>query len=60
MGRLNTTVHVADETGTYQVFGPGDELPEWAEKAITNPKVWAEEPEQETAPAPKRTRAKKV
>lgn len=58
MGRLNTTVHVADETGTYQVFGPGDELPEWAEKAITNPKVWADEPE--SVPAPKRARAKKV
>ena len=30
------------------VLMPGDPVPEWAEKAITNPKAWAEAP----APGP--------
>ena len=38
--KLITTVHVADDNGTMHVFGPGDEVPGWAEKAITNPDVW--------------------
>ncbi|WP_346536952.1 hypothetical protein [Micromonospora sp. DPT] len=38
--KLNTTVHVADDNGTMHVFGPGDEVPGWAEKKITNPDVW--------------------
>lgn len=38
--KLATTVHVADDNGTMHVFGPGDEVPGWAEKAITNPDVW--------------------
>ena len=38
--KLTTTVHVPDENGTMHVFGPGDEVPGWAEKAITNPDVW--------------------
>ncbi|MFC8182407.1 hypothetical protein ACFULT_26345 [Rhodococcus sp. NPDC057297] len=33
-------VHVADENGTAHVFGPGDSVPEWARKKITNPTVW--------------------
>jgi hypothetical protein len=38
--KLTTTVHVPDENGTMHVFGQGDEVPGWAEKAITNPDVW--------------------
>lgn len=46
MGKLNTFVHVVevDDQGAIQsgTFGPDDELPDWAAKAITNPDVWAE------------------
>jgi hypothetical protein len=55
--KLASTVHVADADGVVQVFGPGDDVPAWAEKAITNPKAWAEdEPED---PKPAASRAKK-
>lgn len=40
MRTLNTYVHAVGENGESQVFGPGDVLPDWARKAITNPKVW--------------------
>jgi hypothetical protein len=48
MGKLNTFVHVHDEDGVSHAFGPDDTLPEWAEKLITNPGVWAEKPEAES------------
>ena len=53
MARLATYVHVQDEKGEPFVFGPPDTVPAWAEKAIANPKAWAEapEPEQDAAPA---------
>lgn len=50
-GRLNTFVHVVEldadgkATGQAAVFGPDDDLPDWAVAAITNPDVWAEAPE---------------
>lgn len=44
MSRLATHVHVADESGTVHVFGPADEVPGWAARAITNPAAWAERP----------------
>ena len=48
MATLNTFVHVTDvdEDGTYRsaVFGPADKVPDWAIRAITNPKVWDGEP----------------
>ena len=47
MAKLNTYVHVHDEDGISHAFGPDDTVPEWAEKAITNPSVWAEAPESE-------------
>lgn len=50
MRKLTTFVHVADEHGSMHVFGPGDEVPGWVEKAITNPDVW-EGAEQASAPA---------
>lgn len=49
MARLNTHVHVVelDEKGNTVrsgVFGPDDEVPDWAVAAITNPDVWADDP----------------
>lgn len=42
--KLNTNVHAVatDKDGNLlsQVFGPDDDVPAWARKAITNPKVW--------------------
>lgn len=34
--------HVAffDDKGNLAQFGPGDDVPEWARKKITNPNVW--------------------
>lgn len=40
MPRLRTTVHVVDLEGRPRAFGPGEHLPDWAAKQITNPKVW--------------------
>lgn len=44
-GRLRTHVHVRGEHGITHVFTPHDEIPEWAARAITNPKAWAEPPQ---------------
>lgn len=46
--KLNTFVHAVerDEQNNVtrsQVFGPDDTVPSWAQKAITNPDVWAGE-----------------
>jgi hypothetical protein len=42
--KLNTYVHAhaVDDKGNVQsqVFGPDDDVPAWAQKAITNPDVW--------------------
>lgn len=40
MPRLRTTVHVTDLEGRTRSFGPGEDLPDWAAKQITNPDVW--------------------
>lgn len=40
MAHLITHVHVQDEDGGSHVFGPGDEVPSWAQVQITNPKAW--------------------
>ncbi|MEV4939555.1 hypothetical protein [Streptomyces zaomyceticus] len=56
MARLATNVHVTDASGTSHVFGPADEVPEWAQVLITNPKAWAEAPStanRSADPAPK-------
>jgi hypothetical protein len=44
MSKLNTYVHVHDKDGISHAFGPDDTVPDWAEKAITNPDVWADAP----------------
>lgn len=41
MATLNTYVHVHGPDGPV-VFGPEDEVPDWAVKLITNEAVWAE------------------
>lgn len=48
---LITNVHVIHpETADIHHFRPGDEVPAWAVKAITNPNVWADD-EQGDEPA---------
>lgn len=54
MRKLNTFVHVhvTDDDGSVrsQQFGPGDDVPDWARDAITNPDVWdGEDPVAEQA-----------
>jgi hypothetical protein len=44
MKYLNTTVHVRDEEEINHVFLPGDTVPDWAQKKITNPNVWSSGP----------------
>jgi len=43
-GRLRSHVHVNDDSGRTHVFGPGDQVPDWAAQKITNPKAWAQAP----------------
>lgn len=45
MPKLVTYVHVRDSDGVVSVFGPGDTIPAWASKQITNPKAWDTAPE---------------
>lgn len=49
MTALNTYVAVAGPDNTTVWFGPGDELPDWAAAAITNPDVW-DKPQPEDSP----------
>ncbi|WP_139062050.1 hypothetical protein [Streptomyces sp. W007] len=44
MATLATHVHVTDADGVSHVIGPADEVPEWAQALITNPKAWLEPP----------------
>lgn len=63
MATLANNVHVTDADGVAHVFGPADEVPEWAQALITNPKAWAEPPSVKrlTEPAPaKKTAAKRA
>lgn len=53
--QLITTVHVierdeADNEVRRGVFGPGDTVPDWAVKAITNPYVWEGADTEDLAP----------
>lgn len=52
MAKLKTNVHVTDDSGTPHVFGPADEVPEWAQALITNPKAWLEPPSASRPPEP--------
>ena len=44
-GRLASFVHVRDGDDVTHVFGPDDEIPDWAAAKITNPKAWAQAPD---------------
>lgn len=46
-------VHVVDEAGAPAVFGPGDDVPAWAQEQIVNPDAWSED-DAEAAEKPKR------
>lgn len=50
MAKLNTHVHVVNPKGEPVVLKPGVDVPAWAEKAITNPKVWVDGPKADKAP----------
>lgn len=59
MAKLAVFVHVLGDDGQMHVFGPGDDVPDWAAKKITNPDAWAAEPgpdggRSQSRPAPKR------
>lgn len=66
--KLNTYVHAhaVDKDGNVQsqVFGPDDDVPFWAQRAITNPDVWegeaddSDEPEVLDRPAGNASREK--
>lgn len=43
--RLGVTVWLRAEDGSPRGFGPGDTVPDWARKQITNPDVWLDEDE---------------
>jgi hypothetical protein len=55
MSKLNTYVHVHDKDGISHAFGPDDTVPEWAEKAITNPMCGLIAPAEGTAVRTRRT-----
>ena len=61
MATLATPVHVTDDEGVTHVFGPADEVPEWAHALITNPKAWTEAPSVKrlTEPDPEKVPAKR-
>jgi hypothetical protein len=42
--QLTVHVHVLDDNGQAHIFGPGDQVPGWAVKKITNPHVWEDGP----------------
>lgn len=51
-GRLRHTVHVRDEQRRVHTFAPGDHVPEWAARKITNRAAWEQAPEFDEQPEP--------
>lgn len=49
--RLKTYVHVEDDKGQIQIFGPGDVVPVWAREKITNTKAWEEPTATDSSPS---------
>jgi hypothetical protein len=45
-------IHIAGENGEVVTLLPGDEIPGWAAKKVTNPRVTGQESEDEAAPSP--------
>lgn len=60
MTKLRTHVHVTDDSGAVHVFGPADEVPEWAQALITNPKAWQDPPTPAAPPAKKAAPARRA
>lgn len=53
MGRvLVSDVHVTDKTGNVVVLATGSELPDWAEKLVTNPAAFGDDVATAPTPAP--------
>jgi hypothetical protein len=53
MAGLVTYVSLRDSAGSVVSFGPGDDVPGWAKKQITNPRVWDDfDPDAERAEQP--------
>jgi hypothetical protein len=54
--QLAAHVHVRDLGGRTVAYGPGDDVPAWARKQISNPKAWGDvesaEPSQAETPPP--------
>lgn len=48
--KLTGTVTVLDDDDQPQTFGPGDDVPEWASKKITNPAAWEADDDQPAGP----------
>lgn len=44
--RFNTTVHVHKDEENTVIFSPGEKVPAWAAKVVTNEAVWDEADEQ--------------
>jgi hypothetical protein len=56
MAGLTRYVSLRNDAGEVVSFGPGDDVPGWARKKITNPRVWDDfdpnsEPDAKPAPA---------
>jgi hypothetical protein len=52
MGKILTArTHAMDEQGRAVWFNPGDTVPGWARKQLTNPKLWGDE-QPATVPVP--------
>ena len=54
MPKLVTYVHVHDDDGRPVIFGPDDDVPDWAVKKITADGVWANEGEPKAKRGPGR------
>ena len=55
--RLSTFVHVHHEDGSSHVFGPDDDVPAWAAKAITNDSVWEQDEDKPARASSSRSRS---
>lgn len=65
MARLNIFVHVVEleddgAVGRSGTFGPDDELPDWAVRAISNSDVWAQAPDRVAADRPRGNASREV
>lgn len=54
MSGLVTHVSLRDDAGSVVSFWPGDDVPAWARKRITNPAVWDSPPAAESEEEPQK------